>query len=90
MPVFALLEKMMVKRLNFPQGIALRLIARSAYVGKFVLYNRSWHAVKFHMESSDCLEILQLLHSSLESPSLSLEIFLVSLEDSVLLPLHIL
>ena len=90
MPVFALLEKMMVKRLNFPQGIALRLIARSAYVGKFVLYNRSWHAVNFHMESSDCLEILQLLHSSSESPSLSLEIFLVSLEDSVLLPLHIL
>ncbi|RVW65066.1 Lysine histidine transporter-like 6 [Vitis vinifera] len=37
MPVFALLEKMMVKRLNFPQGIALRLIARSAYVA-FTLF----------------------------------------------------
>ncbi|OMO90231.1 Adaptor protein ClpS, core [Corchorus capsularis] len=34
MPVFDLLERMMVKRLNFPPGIALRLITRSAYVGE--------------------------------------------------------
>ncbi|XP_022775814.1 lysine histidine transporter-like 6 isoform X2 [Durio zibethinus] len=31
MPVFDLLERIMVKRLNFPPGIALRLITRSAY-----------------------------------------------------------
>ncbi|KAK4605856.1 hypothetical protein RGQ29_000225 [Quercus rubra] len=61
MPVFALLERMMVKKMNFSPGIALRLIARSSY----------------H------------LHYSLESPSLSLGIFLVSLADLDLLPLHI-
>ncbi|KAJ8445364.1 hypothetical protein Cgig2_010722 [Carnegiea gigantea] len=33
MPVFDLLERLMQKRLNFPPGIALRLITRSAYVG---------------------------------------------------------
>ncbi|KAK8607113.1 hypothetical protein V6N13_052859 [Hibiscus sabdariffa] len=33
MPVFELLENLMAKRLNFPPGIALRLITRSAYVG---------------------------------------------------------
>ncbi|KAF2311167.1 hypothetical protein GH714_019785 [Hevea brasiliensis] len=32
MPVFAMLERMMIKRLNFPPGIALRLVTRSAYV----------------------------------------------------------
>ncbi|GMH31221.1 hypothetical protein Nepgr_033064 [Nepenthes gracilis] len=32
MPVFALLEKLFVKRLNFPPGITLRLITRSTYV----------------------------------------------------------
>ena len=34
MPVFALLERMMVKKVNFPPGILLRLITRSAYVGE--------------------------------------------------------
>lgn len=33
MPVFDLIEKMMMRRLNFPPGVALRLVARSAYVG---------------------------------------------------------
>ena len=37
MPVFALLERMMVKKMNFPPGIALRLIARSSYVGEVLL-----------------------------------------------------
>ncbi|KAM5567654.1 hypothetical protein ABKV19_015632 [Rosa sericea] len=34
MPVFDLLETMMMKKLNFPPGVALRLVARSAYVGQ--------------------------------------------------------
>ena len=37
MPIFALLERMMVKKMNFPPGIALRLIARSSYVGEVLL-----------------------------------------------------
>ncbi|XP_017617419.1 lysine histidine transporter-like 6 isoform X2 [Gossypium arboreum] len=37
MPVFDLLENMMIKRLNFPPGIALRLITRSTYVA-FTLF----------------------------------------------------
>ncbi|KAK9997787.1 hypothetical protein SO802_017390 [Lithocarpus litseifolius] len=36
-PVFELLERMMVKKINFPPGIALRLIARSSYVA-FTLF----------------------------------------------------
>lgn len=34
MPVFDLIERMMMQKLNFPPGVALRLVARSAYVGK--------------------------------------------------------
>jgi hypothetical protein len=34
MPVFDLIEGMLMRRLNFPPGLALRLVARSAYVGK--------------------------------------------------------
>lgn len=37
MPVFALLERMVEKRFNFPPGIALRLIIRSTYVGKALI-----------------------------------------------------
>ncbi|XP_061345642.1 lysine histidine transporter-like 6 [Gastrolobium bilobum] len=37
MPVFDLIERMMIKRLNFPPGLALRLVARSAYVA-FTLF----------------------------------------------------
>ncbi|KAM1170264.1 hypothetical protein ACFX2G_021161 [Malus domestica] len=37
MPVFDMLERMMVKKMNFPPGIALRLITRSAYVA-FTLF----------------------------------------------------
>ncbi|XP_004298301.1 PREDICTED: lysine histidine transporter-like 6-like [Fragaria vesca subsp. vesca] len=37
MPVFDLLERMMMKKLNFPPGVALRLVARSAYVA-FTLF----------------------------------------------------
>ena len=37
MPIFALLERMMVKKMNFSPGIALRLIARSSYVGEVLL-----------------------------------------------------
>lgn len=39
MPVFDLLERMMMKKLNFPPGVALRLVARSAYVGKIPNHN---------------------------------------------------
>lgn len=34
MPVFGLLERIMIKRLNFSPGIVLRLVARSAFVGE--------------------------------------------------------
>jgi len=34
MPVFDLIERLMVKRLNFPPGLSLRLVARSAFVGE--------------------------------------------------------
>ncbi|KAH9771936.1 Lysine histidine transporter-like 6 [Citrus sinensis] len=34
MPVFHLLEGMMIKRMNFPPGAAVRVVARSAYVGE--------------------------------------------------------
>jgi len=37
MPVFALLEGMMVKKVNFPPGILLRVITRSAYVGEVLI-----------------------------------------------------
>ncbi|KAG5059931.1 hypothetical protein AAZX31_01G077700 [Glycine max] len=37
MPVFDLIESMMVKRFKFPPGVALRLVARSAYVA-FTLF----------------------------------------------------
>ncbi|KAI9156692.1 hypothetical protein LWI28_010710 [Acer negundo] len=37
MPVFDMVERMMVKKLNFPPGLALRLVARSAYVA-FTLF----------------------------------------------------
>ena len=47
MPVFGLLEKMMVKRLNFPPGVALRLVARSAYVGEFVLHNHTTFGIRW-------------------------------------------
>lgn len=36
MPVFDLLERMSMKRFNIPPGITLRLIIRSAYVGKSI------------------------------------------------------
>ncbi|KAK7343900.1 hypothetical protein VNO77_13006 [Canavalia gladiata] len=37
MPVFDLIERMMIRRLKFPPGLALRLVARSAYVA-FTLF----------------------------------------------------
>ncbi|XP_057962842.1 lysine histidine transporter-like 6 [Malania oleifera] len=37
MPVFAMLENIMMKRLKFPPGLALRLVTRSAYVA-FTLF----------------------------------------------------
>ncbi|QCD90055.1 lysine histidine transporter-like 6 [Vigna unguiculata] len=37
MPVFDLIERLMVKRLNFPPGLSLRLVARSAFVA-FTLF----------------------------------------------------
>ena len=40
MPVFDLIERMMIKRLNFPPGLALRLVARSAYVGEMSKLNK--------------------------------------------------
>nr|AFK44764.1 unknown [Lotus japonicus] len=37
MPVFDLIERMMIRRLNFTRGLALRLVARSSYVA-FTLF----------------------------------------------------
>ncbi|KOM35668.1 hypothetical protein LR48_Vigan02g181800 [Vigna angularis] len=37
MPVFDLIERLMTRRLNFPSGLALRLVSRSAYVA-FTLF----------------------------------------------------
>jgi len=34
MPVFDLIERLMTRRFNFPSGLALRLVSRSAYVGE--------------------------------------------------------
>jgi hypothetical protein len=33
MPVFDMIETVLVKKLKFPPGLTLRLIARSTYVG---------------------------------------------------------
>ena len=33
MPVFDMIETVLVKRLKFPPGLTLRLIARTVYVG---------------------------------------------------------
>lgn len=34
MPVFDLIERMMIKKWNFPPGLPLRLVARSSFVGE--------------------------------------------------------
>lgn len=34
MPIFDTIETILITRLKIPQGLALRLVARSAYVGK--------------------------------------------------------
>ena len=39
MPVFDMLERMMMKNLNFPPGVALRVVARSVYVGEVPICN---------------------------------------------------
>jgi amino acid permease len=38
MPVFDLIEGMLMRRLNFPPGVALRLVARSAYVAFTLIF----------------------------------------------------
>lgn len=42
MPVFDLIEGTMVRRLNFPPSVALRLVARSAYVAFTLLFGVSF------------------------------------------------
>lgn len=37
MPIFDMVERTMVKKLNFPPGIVLRLVARTAYVGEILI-----------------------------------------------------
>jgi hypothetical protein len=37
MPVFDMIETILVKKLRFPPGLALRLIARTTYVGNVSL-----------------------------------------------------
>lgn len=37
MPVFDMIETVLVKKLHFPPGLAVRLIGRSAYVGNLHL-----------------------------------------------------
>lgn len=41
MPVFDMLERMMMKKVYFPPGIALRLITRSVYVGEITISHKS-------------------------------------------------
>jgi hypothetical protein len=37
MPVFDMMETILVKKLRFPPGLALRLIARTTYVGNVAI-----------------------------------------------------
>lgn len=37
MPVFDMIETVLVKKFHLPPGLTLRLVARSAYVGKVIL-----------------------------------------------------
>lgn len=39
MPVFHLLERMVIKKFNFPPGVAVRVVARSAYVGMILMFD---------------------------------------------------
>ena len=51
MPVFDMLETMLVKRLHFPPGLMLRLIARSVYVGNGpFLYAAHTYSIFFFCE----------------------------------------
>jgi hypothetical protein len=52
MPVFDMLERMMMKRLNFPPGIALRLLTRSTYVGEICYFS----GIKLTYASSNYLK----------------------------------
>lgn len=45
MPVFDLIERMMIRRLNFAPGLALRLVARTAYVGGRHVKTQLIHAI---------------------------------------------
>lgn len=38
MPVFDMVERLVMKRFNLPPGIALRLVTRSAYVGEIYYF----------------------------------------------------
>lgn len=46
MPVFDMVERQMVNRFHFPPGLLLRLIARSAYVGKLTKFHVYYHIFK--------------------------------------------
>jgi hypothetical protein len=37
MPVFDMMETILVKKIRFPPGLALRLIARTTYVGNVAI-----------------------------------------------------
>lgn len=43
MPVFDMIERLITRRLNFPSGLALRLVSRSAYVGE-ISKQKTYHA----------------------------------------------
>lgn len=55
MPVFDMMETVLVKKLHFPPGLALRLIARSTYVGN----------VKSSEPSADLLFTVHSSHSKI-------------------------
>jgi hypothetical protein len=40
MPVFDMIETVLVKKLHFPPGLTLRLIARTVYVGNALFWNQ--------------------------------------------------
>lgn len=57
MPVFDLIERMMMQRLNFPPGVALRLVARSAYVGKMPKFESKLTYVLYSKFVHSCIEL---------------------------------
>lgn len=65
MPVFDMLETAMVKRLNFPPGIALRILVRSAYVGENQSSYIPIHTAQFWWTKSHTFLLINFLYVTL-------------------------